>query len=73
MAGKIVVAGIWMPLDTYSLLIETLLSTLNRRWPLAEHRLARNSVSCREAYAASIYSKSDPNILDLFQLYIYIA
>ena len=65
MAGKIVVAGIWMPLDTYSLLIETLLSTLNRRWPLAEHRLARNSVSCREAYAASIYSKSDPNILDL--------
>ena len=65
MAGKIVVAGIWMPLDTYSLLIETLLSTLNRRWPLAEHRLARNSVSCREAYAASIYSKSDPNIVDL--------
>ena len=65
MAGKIVVAGIWMPLDTYSLLIETLLSTLNRSWPLAEHRLARNSVSCREAYAASIYSKSDPNILDL--------
>ena len=65
MAGKIVVAGIWMPLDTYSLLIETLLTTLNRRWPLAEHRLARNTVSCREAYAASIYSKSDPNIVDL--------
>ena len=65
MAGKIVAAGIWMPLDTYSLLIETLLGTLNWRWPLAEHRLARNSVSCREAYAASIYSKSDPHIVDL--------